>query len=1325
MSYLLENDEHITGDVYRRKEFYQYSLPDHKRLDAFEENIMPRFMITKMINDGEFLQLHSYQLFISNYMNPNTPYTRILIKWQTGIGKTIGSLAIALKFIDYYRKNEDMGLSSIGSVYIIGFSHTVFRNELLRFPELGIITHAELNTLKKLRAKSYNGSIHDIEQLKEFLSKLKKKFGNRTGYGFFKFIGYKQLVGLIFNIHDKDIIISDLTDTEIDDAITNKKITLNINILQQFKNSLLICDEIHNVYNTQNKNNWGAVLQYVLNYDVSIRAVFMSATPINNSPTEIVDLLNLLLPKKYYKTLNKSDLFDSDKKLLPDSIDKISKYCKGRISYLRDSDPKYYPSKKFIGECIPDAPYLKFVRCPMSKFHYNTYKAVYKDTLDSDSQYLSDFAIPNPNSNIGMYQTSEITKLLPYASQEWKTANMIDFKDNRIVGDILKLKNLCKISTKYTMMMETINEIIKTQGGKIFIYHNIIQMSGLMFIQEVFLQNNIIGDGDNSNDNTLCSVCGCPRHKHNISQLGGNLEPNIVGNPINIDNVRYNNTTKFYEISDIEYKIMDDIIIMKNLEPTENTNKLLTSLSSHKIIIRSKINKQLEIILKSLNFSMIYHNYYANYPLKYDRNMLQKIDKQLDYVGGNTKDHTYMPVRFITIHSDLDKNYIDQVMDKYSSPNNSNGHNIMILIGGRMIKEAYDIKAVREILVMSRPDNIPTLIQILGRAIRKNSHKYLPPERRNVNIRLFTSCLPEQYKISNRTIYKLAHEEIKYIKKLAQYKIIQSIEKTLHENAIDAHINKDIIWSESEHKLYKTGKLSNDLGPLYFTPTTQYMPKKYIFKPNELNLQTFNTYYMNTEIDNICIIIKLLFIEKSPIWTYQDLLYMCRNANQHLSIEFNAELIDEDMFIVALTRLVWAADTSNIEPFINTTKTNMQQAEIVSIVNKIYDTDDKVIILPGNIKYVISQVGIYYIMFPLDESIYTPIKTAELPYRLLKNLNAQEVDILEILKSGTLIQYTDKRDRFYNKWNNISIDKLELAVCDFGVDFHIMFIEECIEYIFRVWTDLIHKKSTMHTFYFKMVNYYDLHKIIVWGHTVKSGIFKKYTQYLNPVNIKLIQKKSTNVSEKLASLDIKNNDSSGIINMLKSSINKSGINWISTGLKSQFNDNLELSLKLFDGNYRKPNKTTKVNADLVPVGHFMRQTPRFYHPVDKWFDSPEYLDATEVLTENDIVVGYDERSSNGIHIRFKIRKPIQDIKQYKDTRMIEKGSVCSYKSKEYLRDLAKKLGIKYDNKKLNVSILCNDIRTKILYYELKERSAGTKIKWFYFIYEKRPETINN
>ena len=51
-----------------------------------------------------------------------------------------------------------------------------------------------------------------------------------------------------------------------------------------------------------------------------------------------------------------------------------------------------------------------------------------------------------------------------------------------------------------------------------------------------------------------------------------------------------------------------------------------------------------------------------------------------------------------SVFSELDKNYIDQVMDKYSSPNNSNGHNIMILIGGRMIKEAYDCILINLIL---------------------------------------------------------------------------------------------------------------------------------------------------------------------------------------------------------------------------------------------------------------------------------------------------------------------------------------------------------------------------------------------------------------------------------------------------------------------------------------------------------------------------------------------------------------------------------------------------------------------------------------------------
>ena len=429
------------------------------------------------------------------------------------------------------------------------------------------------------------------------------------------------------------------------------------------------------------------------------------------------------------------------------------------------------------------------------------------------------------------------------------------------------------------------------------------------------------------------------------------------------------------------------------------------------------------------------------------------------------------------------------------------------------------------------------------------------------------------------------------------------------------------------------------------------------------------------------------------------------------------------MFIVALSKLVWSNDVNYVEPIIqtNTIDNGTGQHAVNNIINKLFDTNDKIIILPENQRSVITQVGIYYIMFPLDELNNEPIKVAELQYRINKYKKSVSIDIKSFLESGSsLTQYSDKRDRFYNKWNNVAIEKLEMAVCDFGTDFHISFLEECIEYIFNVWTNPKIKKSTMHGFYFKMINYYDLRNLVIWGHTLKQYMAKKYDNYLLPVSKKI---KKTNI-QKLEDINTKGEDmsSSGLINLLKSSINKSDINWVTSGLIKQFETNLSNSLNLFDGNYKKQLKSQlKIDADLVPVGHFLNYIPKFYTPENGWFESPEYLTNSENYIENDLIVGYDERSKTGVHTRFKVRNPIQNIKQFKDSRLIEKGSVCSSKSKIYLKEIAEKLGIKLKGK-INVTNLCNDIRTKLIYFELKERVAKTKKKFFYFIYERRPET---
>ena len=49
---------------------------------------------------------HSYQVFVQNFINIHTPYTRLLLKHSTGSGKTLSAIGIAMQFIEYFKKEE-------------------------------------------------------------------------------------------------------------------------------------------------------------------------------------------------------------------------------------------------------------------------------------------------------------------------------------------------------------------------------------------------------------------------------------------------------------------------------------------------------------------------------------------------------------------------------------------------------------------------------------------------------------------------------------------------------------------------------------------------------------------------------------------------------------------------------------------------------------------------------------------------------------------------------------------------------------------------------------------------------------------------------------------------------------------------------------------------------------------------------------------------------------------------------------------------------------------------------------------------------------------
>jgi superfamily II DNA/RNA helicase len=1443
MSYLKDNEPNIIEDIIQRKEFY-WAKKWNIETPSEIENFIPKFLIQESSKYGVKLKPHSYQIFIENLLNPNTPYKRLLLLWDTGIGKTIASLLSAMKFIEHFRLESESGNKEIGSVFIIGFSEKVFKNDLLRFPEFGFLNRDEKIELERIKKIALNGSIKDIEIYKERIIKIRKRLSNRRGNGFFKFYGYKAFVNRIFiPKHKTDLTI--MTEEQIKDALKSGEIKYNEELLLEFKNSLIICDEIHNVYNSIEKNNWGIAIQSVLDKEPTCKAIFMSATPINNSPTEIIDILNLLvsndeIKKDYGKEhLKREDFFKNEKELKPNALEQISRLCRGKISFVKDTNPQYFPELRSLGENIPGVSYLKFIRCPMTKFHYKTYSSIYKGTLSQDSQYLMDFVLPNPNDeNIGIYQTDQIKQIYS-ASQTWKNKYEIDYIDNKIVGDICQYDNLKKYSNKYVTLLDIINDIIKNRKGKICIYHNVVHMSGVLFIAEILIRNGILDENTAPSDNTLCVICGKTKKEHNIKSNkieGGGVDLKEIYNSLNDTNSDSYNITSQKELDILNHKF-DTNITNDNNNDTNTTYKYIFNNDDHYNISNDNIS----------NDNISNDNLLNN-------NLLNNKTK----LGGNIKyeQHEFKPVRFVIAHSEIDKSSMEQSIEKFNHIDNVWGDNFLILVGSKVIKESMDIKAIQNMIITRIPDNIQTLIQIRGRAVRKNSHIGLPPENNIVNFMILSTSLPDNFNINdfkqldnkthdnninNKTDNKinnkinnktdminnmLSYEEEKYRDKINVFKTIQEIEKVFHENAIDAIINKEIIAYNDK------SREKDPLAPLLYEPNIN---KKYDkqFNLDELKLDTFNIYYNKKEINIIKSIVKQLFIEISTVWRYDDLFDAVKNpnfnnpnfntknneiknpiknptnkinlgenkSNKKISFEneINTKLFNEHNFIIALNQLIWNMNPNYNEPFEEKYNSNLSNSNLsnsnlfnnqqhnnpsnINILDKIFNPNDKIINFPNsNQKYVIVPIydnkknefrkQNFYVLLPFN-NVNIPKMDIEIPYRINNVNEGLNININSFIQNKKEdFDYDDKKIIFINKWSNISIENMENAICEYGATFHIKLLEECIEYVFNAWTSPDIIKSNNHEFYFKMLYYYDLLQLVIWAYTCKPKIFNNYTKYAIPfkakdIKLKALEKyekardyeeeernrKNTrrreirNIKKKGKKLDKyqerivfknvavysnedisppENSDlnSNGIINLLKSSINNSSNIWIPENFREMYNDILTEVDNLFDDRKKKNKYINKVLAKYLPIGHYIEQFPKLYLPEKGWNEDSTYAQSEQEFIENNIIIGYDEKTKTGIHTRFKIRKPIQTIKKYKDIRLIEKGSVCKSKSKSDLKKVALLLNAQVPDK-INVDELCSLIRTKLIRAELKERIAKSNIKYFYFHYENRPDIINN
>jgi hypothetical protein len=1336
------SDSNNLRDLLNKKEYAQLKLPSSVGIFDAPQEINDLFL-DKLISQSRLLIPQSYQLFVRNFSNPETPYTRILVSHSVGAGKTITALLTAKKFIEYYQREhvrtEIGGISNTPMVFIIGFSKNIFQRELLRRPEFGFITKEEIIEWNRLRYLAETGAQSDKEGLSEFESRIKKRLSRKNRGGFFKFYGYKEFFNRLFIFSDdalKDLkdapqnatsaVITPIDDEEIHeskmvdedlilDGLAKGTIKLNMELVDSMANGYVIADEIHRVYNSSEINNYGIALRTVGNiYDIPdifnkivslegttssgknrmdilrnsrLRFMYTSATPVNNSPTEIIDNLSLLIPtsilqdRGYSKTdkfgitrLRKDDFFVDNRNLKPGALDKISKLIQGFVSFLKDNDPRYYPERIMEGDVISIPRSLLGDRVSFYKGNTLPYLKFIECPMSPlhYKTYKKVYTGTLPPDGQAL-----VDLVLPNPGLVEHTEGLGLFRTKDIKYSLLNASTSWKDKHQITMTMKDQRQVIT---GEFMRLPNLSKY--------------------------------CTKYTKMLHDIFDNLEND--GGKIYINH----QLVKTHGVALIEEIFLKNGIIDEYSGATDET------LCSKCGIIRKK------------------------HPAMTAGNLI------------SGRGHEFMPTRFVIAHGDIDRNTMNKSIEKYNSTENLDGYTYRILLGSKIINEGVDLVACRNVWVMYAPTNIPTMIQIFGRGIRKGSHLLLPPEKRQVHTRIYVSTLPKR---SNA----LSYEEHKYFEKLMDYLVIQEIDRAFNANAVDAVINRDIIVPPNR----KTQKMEADLGSLYFDVSEVFGKNWRNTDPAKSktaeNTKTFNIYYSDEEIQNIIYCIKRLFIEQSSVWTYKKLWQVVQNPPFHLP-NVNPQLFMEDNFRIALYGLTNQGNSTYIDTYQILTRENFG-------VERLFDPMDRRILSNGRDCRIVLK-GQYYILFPITETVTneereefssTESTTSKAPpsylginsvnlggipdidvdswYRLsYGQTDSQVLRITKHLQTSN-VSYNQMKYKFYNQFKDTPVQKMPVSVEVYDIDFHIHLVEDAIRYVFNILTNKSLSFSELHDFYFKMLYYYDRLEMILFADSVPD-LYKSYiTKSDIRVNGKKI-KEHNKYNAFLMSSVIKTSQPE------QSTFDISRLNeFLGKRSKAIGKRNPRLEDMILNVEPARQDKINKVFSNMLPIGHFLSSLnesqgviaiPKIYNPVlDKkainpWSKSNTVQPKLRSEIENNVVVGYYEKTPGGIDIKFKLRPPVQKIIKHEDSRMIERGSACNTRKKEDLLIIAESLGLTKKSKDrvtLNVDSsikdICNMIKLELMEREMIERRRikhdhpeghSKQIRWFYLHFEAQP-----
>ena len=938
----------LLGDLAGRKEFRAFGRAAAAAAPRHWDGFAPEGPASRLVLPG--LRLSGAQQFIRNFENPDTEFSRVLVKWQTGTGKSIAAISISQEFIRQFHARAAIGAPA-PTVFIISFTaRDTIQEDMLRYPEFGFVSQAEVEELRRLRAAAgaMGPASGEARQLSGYTGTLRRRITDRGRGGYYQFYGYKEFANRLFVVThaglERGFDIQALYGRaegafggQLAEAVRRGDVIVNDELLAELRGGLLIADEIHNVYNILETNNYGIAIQYVLDAlgAAAPRAVFMSATPVTGSAAEVVDLLNLLIPRAALPggaPLRRADFFS------------------------RSAAPAQPPYRETPGDTFTHDGRRYDINCALAAADRGATRAA----AVAELRWILEpgnggGAAPTDEARVARADLAAPLLLTPWRGRlatldgAHRLARAVREGVAELPARTVTEADLALCAAGGPRFESRADENDENDEAPTFVVSQLregalARIAHLAAGRVSFLLDSDVNSyprrrfvGEEVAGVPYLRLTPCPMtpfHERTLAREHGPAAAGLAANAYTLHDMVFPNpafpadaaaasadayglyrsgeTPALLAGAPEDWRAAAGVIVEKGAEAGVSSGTHVISgdfLGLKRLALYStKFARVVAAALAAVRAGpgkiMIYHhrvrmsgvlllqealrmNGFADEtsaPTETTICAVCGVARSDHAAGAGAGAHPYEPARFVVAHSDVDRAVMVRSIARFNAPTNLRGHQYRVIIGSKIVREGLNFRAVRHQLVASLPTDYPTMVQVFGRVVRKDSHSELPAEERDVQISVF---------VTTRADGRPSPELQRYTDKGREYLVIQEVERALHAYAVDGFANYDRIRTALHAG--PGGELRAGLDALPYTP---------VVGPGDAATRTA-TYlaygHGEREVATLAAICRVLFRQR-PVWTYDDLWAAVR-AGAVRGVSFDAAAFDEGNFALALGSL--------------------------------------------------------------------------------------------------------------------------------------------------------------------------------------------------------------------------------------------------------------------------------------------------------------------------------------------------------------------------------------------------------------------------------------